>query len=82
MQRQERSAAMSAMNPDDVVAIAAGTEQCRQHFIDMQDLIKKMGANQADPMTALDRQDWLRKRALKHDPDDAWLGQVKDGAVK
>ena len=54
LQTHQRSASSSEANMENVVAVAAGTEQCRQHFVEMQALIKKMAGPQHDAMTALD----------------------------
>jgi hypothetical protein len=71
VQRQSRRAANPDQNFEDVVAINAGSEQCRQHFVEVQSVIKKMTRNQTDPMTAIDKQDTaerLKNRIFRHDP--------------
>ena len=59
----------SVFTIEDIVAINAGTEQCRQHFIEMQSIIEKMYGGKLDVMTAMDAQQNLERRVMRFDPD-------------
>ena len=97
VQRQLRRAAKSEASVEDDVAINAGVEQCRQHFVEMQAVIRKMTGGNLDAMTALDREEAndvssnasreeaaaarFKRRVLRHDPESAENQRRNDDAV-
>ena len=52
-----RRAAKSEASVEDDVAVNAGVEQCRQHFVEMHAVMRKMTGGNLDAVAALDREE-------------------------
>ena len=55
VKRQLRHAALTENKEEDMVAINGQTEECRQHFIEMQSVIRQMKINGKDVWSAVDK---------------------------
>ena len=74
LKKQQKVASRVEATPADHVAIAAGIEQCRQHFLALREVSQKMISQGVDVFSEKACEDAahdLVTRVYRHDPEEA-----------